>query len=208
MAMGNEMTHLLGGSGLAGTNGPDGLVGDNHVGPVTDLVGIGAHLAGDHLVGIASLALLQGLANAGNDLETSCQSMLGLLGDQFVGLLEDGTTLRVAQNDPVDIDVLQHGWRDFASEGTLGLLVGVLAGHADAAGQQVAGVHQIDGRAADDHLGVGVQLGLTEGLADLSNGLLVAVHLPVSTHTEFTSSHFAPKVSDIRVILQDGWKLC
>lgn len=206
--MGHDMTHLFGGCGLAGTNGPDGLVGDNHVGPVTDLVGVRAHLAGDDFVGVASLTLLQGLANAGNDLETSSQSMLGLLGDEFIGFLEDGTTLRVAQNDPVDIDVLQHGWRDFASEGTLRHLVGVLAGHADAAGQQVAGVHQIDGGAADDHLGVGVQLSLAERLADLSNGLLVTVHLPVSTHTEFTSSHFAPKVSDIRVILQDGWKLC
>lgn len=188
------VTHLFGGGGLAGTDGPDGLVGDNNVGPVADLVGVRAHLASNHFVGVASLALLQGLANAGNDLEASGQGMRGLLGDQFIGLLEDGTTLRMAQDDPIDVDVLQHGGRNLASEGTLGLLVGVLSGHTDAAGQQVAGVHQVDGWAADDHLGVGVQLSIAQSLADLSNGLLVTIHLPVSTHTEFTASHFAPGV--------------
>lgn len=188
------VTHLFGGGGFASTDGPDGLVGDNNVGPVADLFGIRAHLASNNFVGIASLALLQGFANAGNDLEASGQGMLSLLSDEFIRLLEDGTTLRMAQDDPIDVDVLQHGGRDLASEGTLGLLVGVLSGHADAAGQQVAGVHQIDGRAADDHLGVGVQLSIAQSLADLSNGLLVTIHLPVSTHTEFTASHFAPGV--------------
>lgn len=188
---GTSCYYLVGSGSLAGANGPDGLVGHHHVLPVLDLLGVGAHLAGHHLVGLAGFSLLQGLANAGNDLESLVQGVLGLLGDQLIGLLEDGATLRVTQDDPISSDVLQHGGRDLAGEGTLLHLVGVLAGQTHLAGQQIAGVHQVDGGAADDHLGVGVQGSGAQGLADVGDGLLVAVHLPVASHTEFAAAHVA-----------------
>ena len=65
-------------------HGPDWLVGDNHVGPVVDLVGNGLQLAGDNVRGGASLTLLQLLANTGNHADASLQGVRSLLADKLL----------------------------------------------------------------------------------------------------------------------------
>lgn len=55
-----DLLGLLGGSDLAGTDGPDGLVGDNNLGPLLlgELLGGSVQLAGDNIDGLVGLALL------------------------------------------------------------------------------------------------------------------------------------------------------
>ena len=59
---------LLGGGGLAGADGPDGLVGEDDARPVGDVVGDGLELPEAHLLRLARLPLLQLLADARQDL--------------------------------------------------------------------------------------------------------------------------------------------
>lgn len=55
-----DLLGLLGGSNLAGANGPDGLVGDDNLSPLLlgQLLGGGVELTGDDLDGLVGLALL------------------------------------------------------------------------------------------------------------------------------------------------------
>lgn len=56
-----DLLSLLSGSDLAGSDGPDGLVGDDNLGPLLlgELLGGGVELAGDDGDGAVGLALLQ-----------------------------------------------------------------------------------------------------------------------------------------------------
>ena len=91
-----DLLSVLGGSGLAGADGPDGLVGDN------DLLGAGdlktskasLDLVHDVLDIGASLADLEGLAAAEDGNKTGGNEGLGLLVLILIGLVEVITTLR------------------------------------------------------------------------------------------------------------------
>ena len=128
---GVDLLGLLGGGDLAGADGPDGLVGDDDAAPVGDLGLEGGELAGDVLEGLSRLALLQGLAAAPDDAEPGVGGVLGLGGDDGVALVEDGAALRVAQDGPVDLAVLELRHRDLAREGAVGLVEDVLCGDTD-----------------------------------------------------------------------------
>jgi hypothetical protein len=68
-------------------NAPDGLVGNDNLAPVLDLVRDSLELLGDDLDGLASLTLLQALTAAQNDAKTVVDGILCLAGNEFVGLL-------------------------------------------------------------------------------------------------------------------------
>lgn len=55
-----DLLGLLGGSDLAGTDSPDGLVGDDNLGPLLlgELLGGSVQLAGDNIDGLVGLTLL------------------------------------------------------------------------------------------------------------------------------------------------------
>ena len=55
-----DLLSLLGGRNLAGADGPNGLVGDDNLGPLllAQLLGGGVELASDNLDGLVGLALL------------------------------------------------------------------------------------------------------------------------------------------------------
>jgi len=147
-----DLLSLLSGGNLASANGPDGLVGDDDVGPVGDLRLERLDLGRDKLNGLASLTGLEGLAAAPDDLEAVLGSVLGLGGDDLVRLADDGSALGVAEDGPVDLTVLELGDGDFASESTVGLVVDVLGGNLDILAESVADEREVKGRRRDNDL--------------------------------------------------------
>lgn len=147
-----DLLGLLSGSNLASADSPDGLVGNDNVGPVGDLGLEGLELLRDEVDGLASLTSLEGLAAAPDDLETVLSGVLGLGGDGLVRLAENLTTLRVAEDDPVDVAVLELGDGDLAGEGTVGLVEDVLGGDLDVLAEGLADKREVDGGRRDNNL--------------------------------------------------------
>lgn len=141
-----DLLGLLSGSNLASADSPDGLVGNDNVGPVGDLGLEGLELLRDEVDGLASLTGLEGLAAAPDDLEAVLSGVLGLGGDRLVRLAENLTTLRVAENDPVDVAVLELGDGDLAGESTVGLVEDVLGGDLDVLAEGLTDEREVDGR--------------------------------------------------------------
>jgi hypothetical protein len=138
-------------------NIPDGLVGNDNLAPVLDLVGNNLELLGDNVDGGTGLTLLEALTAAQNHAEVGVKRSLGLVGDDLVGLAQDGAALRVAEDGPGDAAVLELRGRDLASEGTVGLVVDVLGGNLEALAEVLAGGEQVEGRGSDDNLCVVVR---------------------------------------------------
>lgn len=123
-----HLLRLLGRGDLAGTDGPDRLVGNDDFGPVAgaDLGLEGIQLLGDNRNSRAGLALLERLTAAPDDADAVVDRELGLGGDGLVRLAQDRPPLTVAQNSPGDAAVEKLRHRDLTSEGTVGLVVDVL----------------------------------------------------------------------------------
>lgn len=147
-----DLLGLLGGGDLAGANGPDGLVGDDDLGPVGDLSLEGGELLADDLDGLAGLTLLQRLAAAPDDAQAVLGGVLGLEGDHLVALAEDGAALGVAQDGPGDAAVLELGDGDFAREGAVGLVEDVLGGNLNARAEALADEEEVQVGGRDDDL--------------------------------------------------------
>jgi hypothetical protein len=178
-----NLLRLLGGGDLAGADGPDGLVGDDDLAPVLDLLGDGGQLGNDYLHGLVGLALLEGLTAAENHADAAVDGSLGLAGDEVVGLLEDDTALAVAEESPGDVGVLELGDGDLAGEGAVGLVEDVLGGDLDALAGVLAGEEEVEGGRGDDDLGVGVDLGVVElvdNVGDRLNGAVPVGEMNVS----------------------------
>lgn len=147
-----DLLSLLDGGNLASADGPDGLVGDDDVAPVGDLGLEGLDLGGDELDGLAGLAGLEALTAAPDDLQAVLGGVLGLGGDDIIGLAEDGSALRVAEDDPVDVAVLELSNGDLASVGTVGLVEDVLGSDLDVGADGLADEREVEGGRGDDDL--------------------------------------------------------
>lgn len=147
-----NLLSLLGGGNLAGTNGPDGLVGDDNLGPVRDLGLEGGELFGDDGDGVAGLTLLEALTAAPDDAEAVGGGILGLGGNNLVRLAEDGTALRVSEDGPVDLGVGELGNGKLTSEGTIGLVVDVLGGDFDLGANLLTDRDEVESAGSNDDL--------------------------------------------------------
>ncbi len=142
----------------------------------------GLHLIGDELHGHAQLTLLQALAHADDGVQAGLQGGVDLLVDGEVGLVVVLTALRVADDDVLHAQLLEHLGGNLAGVGAVGLIVAVLSADGDAAvlEQTHSGGNVHVGHAENDLAPLGLaQLGLDvlgEGLG-LGQGL---VHLPVA----------------------------
>lgn len=146
-----HLLSLLSGSNLASANSPDGLVGNDNLGPVADLGLESLELLAHNLNGLAGLTLLEALTAAPDDADAVLSGVLGLGGDNLVGLLEDGAALGVAKDGPVDVAVLELGDRNFASESTARLVEDVLCGDFDAGAEGVTDELEVEsGRRNND----------------------------------------------------------
>lgn len=128
-----DLLSLLSGCNLSGTDSPNWLVGNHDLLPLLwrDLLGDSGKLGGDDLDGVTLLALLEGLSAAEDDVDVLIEGGLGLVGDELIGLADDGTALRVADQGPVDVGILELGSGDLSSESSLLLVVDVLGGDSD-----------------------------------------------------------------------------
>lgn len=147
-----DLLGLLSGGDLASADGPDGLVGNDDLAPVGNLGLEGLELLLDDLDGLASLTLLEALTTAPDDAQTVLSGVLGLGGDDLIALAENGATLRVAKDGPVDVDVLELRDGDFASESTVGLVVDVLGGNLNARANALTDEREVESRRGDDNL--------------------------------------------------------
>src|SRR5690606_41833173 len=98
---GMDLLGLLGAGDLARADGPNGLVGDHaEAGTLRELVADGIELTEDDLEGSVGLALLQGLADAGDGAEACRDGGAHLVSNEVVRFREVLATLAVADDDP------------------------------------------------------------------------------------------------------------
>ena len=92
-----------------GADGPDGLVSDHDFAPVVDLLADGLQLSRVNGVGLAGLAFVKLLADACHDVQVLVERCLHLGGDDLVRFAENVASLAMAQDDPVETEVFEHG---------------------------------------------------------------------------------------------------
>lgn len=138
--------------GFVWSGSPDGLVGDDNLAPVLDLVRNSLELLGDDVDGGAGLPLLEALATAQDDANAAVERGLGLAGNECVVLLQDGAALRVAEDGPCDAAVLELLGGDLTGEGTVGLVVDVLGGDLEALAEVLAGQEEVERGGSNDDL--------------------------------------------------------
>lgn len=147
-----HLLSLLSGSDLASADGPDGLISDDDVRPVLSLGLESGELAADDIDGLAGLALGKALTAAPDNADAAVGRELGLGGDNGVGLAEEGASLGVAEDGPVDAGVLELRDADLAGVGTARLVVGVLGGYLDVLAEGVADEEEVEGGRGNDDL--------------------------------------------------------
>lgn len=135
-----------------GRNSPNGLISNNNLAPVLDLIRNSLELRSDNLNRLVRLPLLEALTTAQNHAESAVQRSLGLGGNKLVVLLKDDTALRVAEDGPCDAAVLELLRRDLAGEGAAGLVEDVLCGDLEALAEVFAGEEEVEGWRGDDDL--------------------------------------------------------
>ncbi len=64
-----------------------------------------------------------------NDIHPIVQGEFCFGDDEIIGFFQDGSSLRVSQNNPLEADVLQVFWRYFASICTISIIWGVLGSY-------------------------------------------------------------------------------
>jgi hypothetical protein len=131
---------------------PDGLVGNDDLAPVLDLVGNSLKLLGDNVDSGAGLPLLEALTAAQNHADATVEGSLGLAGNERVVLLQDGAALRVTDKGPCDTAVLQLLGRDLTGESTAGLVVDVLSGDLNTLAEVLAGKEKVESRGGNNDL--------------------------------------------------------
>src|SRR5699024_8646474 len=124
---------LLGSSGLAGADGPHGLVSDDDPFQLflrnTAESDLGLH--GNQLAGDALLALLQSLAHAEDHGHAGIQSGTDTLLHGDIGFAEVLAALAVADDDDLHAHGGEHLSRDLAGVGAALLPVAVLSADLD-----------------------------------------------------------------------------
>jgi hypothetical protein len=125
-----DLLHLLRSGRLASADRPHRLVGEDHLRPVVHNPLDGVQLPLDDLDGPVLLPFLQRLSEAEDDLDVVLERALHLLGDHLVRLPEVRPPLRVAQDHPRHLDVLQVLRSHLSSESAESRRT-VLGGHLD-----------------------------------------------------------------------------
>lgn len=147
-----HLLSLLSGGDFAAANCPERLVGDDNLGPVGDLGLESSELVAHDLNGLAALALLDALTAAPDDVEAVLGGELGFGGNNLVALLENCAALRVTQDGPVDVAVLELGDRDLACESAVGLVEDVLGSDFDGRAEVFANELEVQSGRGDDDL--------------------------------------------------------
>ena len=201
--MGVNLLCLVGRGGLAGADGPHGLVGDDHF----------FHLLGGemeetffdltlhHVELTAGFALLKHLADTYDGFKAMGQQAVDFGGHGLVGLAIVGATLRVTHNAVVNLHAFKHLGTHLASVGTLLLGSHVLCANHEIGVVGIVGGHlKIGERRADDELCVARKLLLLKFFHDSIDEVVGlgegAVHLPVACYDMFSHCYWVLIVND------------
>ena len=180
---------LLWRSSHTGTDGPDRLVSDYNLAPVLNLLANGGELAGIDGVSLARLALIQLLSDASHDVEVLVKSGLDFGGDDLIGLTKDVAPLTVAEDDPVETEVLEHGGTGLSSVGTIAVERAVLGGklHLRSSKLGLYLSEMKEGGGDDDlHFGLAEAELLEHTAGEVAAEVNAAIALPVSSDKQFS----------------------
>ena len=111
---------------LSSADGPDGLVGNDEVGPAGDGTLYSVKLSLDDIIGLTSFALLKSLTDAEDDLEAVGLGAGSLGSDHLVSLTVELSALGVTNKGPLKAEVLDLLSRDLSGEGTVATTANVL----------------------------------------------------------------------------------
>ena len=180
-----DLFRLRGGRGLAGADGPDGLVGDHHVLHIFggEVVQDGLRLLGHDVEVLAGLALIEALAHAEDDLQARFEGEFGLDDELLVGLAIVLAALGMAEDGILATQGGEHVHGDFAGVGALHVVGAVLRGEGHLGALQGLGHGgEVGERRSHDEFNVrGKVLPLGhDGLGELDALRNCSVHLPVS----------------------------
>mmetsp|Transcript_9601 Transcript_9601/g.17333 ORF Transcript_9601/g.17333 Transcript_9601/m.17333 type:complete len:214 (+) Transcript_9601:307-948(+) len=153
------LRHLRGG-GETSTNGPDGFVGNRHIGPILLAKNGGGclELFGADVHGRSSLTFLLLLSDAKHNLKTLGKCQLRLLGNKFAVLTshsEPLTAFGVTKNHPRDTHILELTGGDLAGVGAGSRQTAVLGGNFNILPQRLKGDRDVNEGGTHDNLGVG-----------------------------------------------------
>lgn len=99
--------------------------------------------------------------------------------------MEDGTTLRVAEDHPRDLGVGELLSGDLAGIGAVAFVVEVLSGDGDFGADEGGGEEEVEGGGGDDDLNGRVELGVVQVLNDGLDVIDGAIGLEVASDEEF-----------------------
>lgn len=114
---GVDFIDLFGGGGFASADGPDWFVSQNNVVPIGHSVSDSVKLSFDDFNGVSSLSFGKSFTETEDDFETQLEAIFKLFGNNGVSLSEMSSSLRVTQNDPLDVDIQKLFGSNFTSEG-------------------------------------------------------------------------------------------
>ena len=183
--------------GLAGADGPDGLVGDDdllHIlGAEVGEDGLG--LVFDDLEVLAGFALVKVLSDAEDDAEFGGEGEFDFLDELLVGLAVVLAALGVAEDGPLAADGLEHVDGDFAGVGALGVVGAVLGGKLDfGAFEGLAAAAEVGEGRGDDEADAGRDFRGAghDGLRQFDTIRSGRIHLPVACN-DFLSHNIVNK---------------
>src|SRR5579885_1291809 len=190
----NQVNHLagsFGGSGLAGADGPDRLIGHDQFRLIVvgDAGQAPRDLGANHRLCLAGLVLLQVLTDANDRAQTVLKGRQHLLIDQLIAFAEERAAFRVAE-DHRATELAHHAGRNLAGERALLLEVHILSAQLHAA-EEMAVQHlahrlERDSRRAKNREQIGIAVHQHPQFRDMLIGELrslagAIVHLPIAS---------------------------
>jgi hypothetical protein len=187
---------LFGGSGLSGTDGPDGFIGNDDSGVIfsRELALQSVELSGDDVQSFIAFSLLKRFTDTEDNVKTVVQSISSLGGNNLIRFVEVLSSFRVTQNSPLQAEVLNVLRSNFTSVSTETSGRGVLDRDLDALLEGREDIRDLEGDGGNNDLNfVLVELDLVEGVFNEVLGLgKGVVGFPVTTDEESSKSgsHF------------------
>jgi hypothetical protein len=106
----------------------------------------------DHLIRDSLLPLLEALPDTSNHLELLLEGRLCLVRNHGIAIAKHGSALRVSEDDPVDVGVLELGGRDLAGECSRVFSVAVLGRDLHGGVEVLLDAKEVERRRGNDNL--------------------------------------------------------
>jgi hypothetical protein len=180
----------VGGCGLAGSDGPDGFVGDSDLSELRIGEGCDAsiELRLEDGLRAAGFALFETFADTDDGFESVFECGEGAFADGFFRFAEILTAFTMADDDPFTSDTDEHGAGDLAGIGAFLGPKDVLRADLDVGSRRGGyGRGDVDKRSPDDDIGVGRLRHEGKKFFEESSSFGGSfVHLPIAGHEWFT----------------------